>query len=388
MDLTWELALSFGLLAVAIWLIARAFRQRGIIEQVAPRRANSCVNAPKVAIIVPARDESVNIGPCLQSLLAQDYPADRLQILAVDDNSSDGTGAIIAAFARKDGRIVPLSAPPLPPGWKGKVHACRIGAKAAATDAGWLCFLDADMRAEPLLIASAIAAAEARGLDLLSLAPKQELKSFAERLILPCGLYLLAFSQDLARVQQPGSGDAVATGQFMLLRRGPYFEAGGHQAVRTEICEDVALARLLKRRGHRVLLQDGGALLSTRMYTGWATLWPGIAKNLTEMLGGPLPTIAMAAAAIALSWALILLPVIDLAGCAGGKSSACVAAIPAFLASAAAFGLHLAGAAHFRIPFWYGFLFPLGYSAGALIGFDSVRRRLTGKVSWKGRVYQ
>src|SRR6185437_10426187 len=162
-------------------------------------------------------------------------------------------------------------------------HRCRRVGKerctpAAPEDVEWLCFLDADMRAVPQAITSAVEAASSRKLDLLTLAPRHELKSFAERLMLPCGLYLLGFYQDLEKVQAPDSDAVVATGQFMLLRRAAYRAVGGHAPVRDAICEDVELALLMKRRGHRVLLMDGSLLLITRMYTGWSTLWPGFAK--------------------------------------------------------------------------------------------------------------
>ena len=88
-----------------------------------------------------------------------------------------------------------------------------------------------------------------------------------------------------------------------------------------------------------------------------------------------------------LAWAAWLIPVADGLACAQRNSAACIALIPGLLGSAAAFGLHIAGAAYFGIPRWYGMLFPLGYSVGALIAVDSVRRRLSGRVSWKGRTY-
>ena len=156
-----------------------------------------------------------------------------------------------------------------------------------AEDAQWLCFLDADMRVTPRAIASAVETASDRKLDLLTLAPRHDLESFAERLMLPCGLYLLGFYQNLEKVQATDSDAVVATGQFMLIRREAYDAVGGHAPVRDAICEDVELALLMKRRGYRVLLMDGNLLLRTRMYTGWSTLWPGFAKNLIQLLGGP-----------------------------------------------------------------------------------------------------
>ena len=380
-----EFILSTAWLGLVIWLISRAFRQRNALPALAA--AGPEANAPAVAIIVPARNESANIGPCVSTLLAQNYPAERLRIVVVDDESSDDTAAIVASVAAREARLTLLRTPALPPGWKGKVHACRYGAEAIPPEVQWLCFVDADMRAEPLLIASAVKTATDGKLDLLSLAPRHELKSFAERLMIPCGLFLLAFCQDLARVQSPESKDVVAMGQFMLLRRAAYDTVGGHSAVRAAISEDVALARLLKHSKHRVQLQDGSHFLYGRMYTGWSTLWPGIAKNLTDMLGGPLSTVITAITGLVIAWAAVLLPLLDLYGCWRGSPLACWALGPALAGALMAFGLHIAGAVHFRIPFWYGLLFPIGYAAGAIMAFDSLRQRLVGRVPWKGRVY-
>ena len=380
------LTVSILWLALVVWLIARAFGQRNALLALTPFEASGNVPTARVVVIVPARDEAHNIAPCLRSLIAQRYPANRLRFIVVDDNSSDDTARIVTGLAAEDARIALVRAPPLPPGWKGKVHACCIGV-AAAGEPDWLCFLDADMRAAPALLASALEAARGGALDLLTLAPRQRLETFAERLILPCGLIALGFSQNLLKIQAPESGDAVATGQFMLIKREPYVAVGGFAAVRDEICEDVEMARLLKRRGHRVLMQDGTRLLETRMYTGWTTLWPGFAKNLIVMVGGPARTLRLAGAAVILSWAAVLVPLCAASGCLAGKRSACVALAPALAASLAAFGLHIAAAAHFGIPWVYGLIFPLGYTVGAMIALDSVRWRAIGRVRWKGRTY-
>jgi chlorobactene glucosyltransferase len=320
-------------------------------------------------------------------LVQQTYPSDRLRILVVDDHSADTTVAVATAIAADHPHIDVLHSPPLPPHWIGKSHACWIATRTLPPATEWLCFLDADVRAQPALLASAVAAATSDRLDLLSLAPRQELVSFAERLVMPCGLYLLAFRQDLRKLQARHGDDATATGQFMLVRRRAYEKVGGHAAIHGAICEDVALARLLKRSGGHVVLRDGKALISTRMYTGWRTLWPGIAKNLVDMLGGPLPTVATALAGVTLAWAAWVLPIIDGASCAAGSTAGCVALIPALIGAAIAFGLHIAGAAYFGIPLWYGLLFPIGYTAGAVMALDSLRWRWRGRVVWKGRTY-
>jgi chlorobactene glucosyltransferase len=150
----------------------------------------------------------------------------------------------------------------------------------------------------------------------------------------------------------------------------------------------VALARLAKKKGFKVALFGGPALLTTRMYTGWTTLWPGISKNLVEMLGGTGPALLTAAASLILAWAAPIMPLLDAYACSSSAPDGCLALFAAVPASAAAFAFHLCGAAYFRVPLWYGSIFPLGYALGAALAVDSIRRRLSGKVSWKGRIYQ
>jgi len=381
-----EFLLSSAWLALVAGLIFRALRQHSLFQTIAvsapPREY-----APRVAFVIPMRDEEHNVEPCLRSLFGQDYPADRFSVFVVDDHSSDQTVSVATEFARHQPRLRVLVSPPLPPQWIGKSHACLIGARAASSDIDWLCFLDADVRAAPALLASAVAAAEADHLDLLSLSPQHRLTGFAERLVIPCGLYVLAFCQDMRRLQSRQSDQVTATGQFMLIRNRVYQAVGGHAAVHGVISEDVALAYLIKRAGGRVVLRSGRQLVAARMYTGWRTLWPGLAKNLVDMLGGPVSTIITAFAAIVFAWAACLIPLADGLSCKRGATAACLALIPASAGSTAIFGLHIAGAFYFGVPLWYGFLFPLGYTIGALVSVDSVRRRLLGRMSWKGRTY-
>ena len=382
-----ELLVSAAWLAITALLIARAIRQRGLLPRLAAASPPPPDQAPLIAVIVPARNEEDNIGRCLESLVGQDYPAGRWRVLVVDDHSWDATAAVVGGMVARYGQVELLRSPPLPAGWVGKSHACWNGARAVLGETQWLCFVDADVTLMPAALSSAVDAASHRNLDLLSLAPHQELKSFAERLILPCGLILLSFLQNLRRLQARTGRDVTATGQFMLVRRDAYQAAGGHAAVCSAICEDLELARRLKQAGYSVLLMGGEALVAARMYTGWETLWPGLAKNLIDTFGGPVTTVAVAVAAFVLAWAAIVIPLVDLASWLHGIPGAGIALCLALAASGAAFGLHIAATSYFRIPFWYGLIFPIGYSVGAVMAVDSVRLRLSGKVSWKGRVY-
>ncbi len=382
-----ELVFSSLWLAIVVWLILRAFNQRGLLPRLSAAPPPLANVAPPITVIIPARNEEANIERCLRSLLAQDYPANRLKVLVIDDHSADDTAAIVRAIATQHPQVSLISSPPLPPRWIGKSHACWVGARAATPESEWLCFLDADVWAEPPLLSSAVPAALAQRLDLLSLAPRQELGSFAERLMLPCGLILLSFLQDLREVQSRGGSTVTATGQFMLIRRDAYEAVGGHAAVFNVICEDLEFARLLKQSGRSVLLMGGDNLIATRMYTGWRTLWPGFAKNLVDTLGGQLATLTFAPLAVILAWAAVVVPLAAAVAYWQSAPGALAALTAALLGSAAAFGLHIAATFYFRIPFWYGLLFPLGYTLGAAMALDSVRRRLIGRVIWKGRIY-
>jgi chlorobactene glucosyltransferase len=212
--------------AIAAWLIPRAFTQRKLLQVLEIASPPPAKAAPNTVVIIPCRDEEANIGLCLCSLLKQNYPAERFALLVVDDHSTDATASIAKALAQNHSCISGLRSAPLPQHWTGKSHACWIGALAARPGAEWLCFFDAEMQAGPDLLASSAASVQSEQLDLLLLAPRQELGSFAERPIIPCGLYFLAFRQDLRKLQSTEQDDVTVTGQFVLVRRSAYVRVG------------------------------------------------------------------------------------------------------------------------------------------------------------------
>ena len=347
-------------------------------------------------MIVPARNEAARIERCLRGLLAQDYPKGRLRIVVVDDNSTDGTAVLVERIAAEDaGPIDPRRAAAA--GLGGKPHACRQGADAAGAVGDSLRESPADRGAVGLhrrrrgrlalfprrrhgpptrAAAHGRLAAQERRIDLLSLEPFQELGGLTERLVIPSGMFLIAFTQDPSRVNDPARPDATANGQFLLFRREAYEAVGGFAAVRDEICEDKALARAVKRAGFRLALMGAEGLVRVRMYTGFRSLAEGLAKNVVDMAGGVGATLAAATLALVLGWAPILVPL-----WIGDRRPAALAV--ALAGSLALLGTHLAGARHFRIPFWYGFLFPLGYTLAAAVALYAVLRRSA--ASWSGR---
>lgn len=382
----WAIAGGFlwaGLVAV---LIARAARQLGAYRRLELKPAPPDGPLPSIAVIVPARDEADVIGACVGGLAAQDYPPGRLVLIVVDDGSRDATAAIAGAIATPfETRVI--AADPLPSGWTGKSHACWLGA-AAAGEAEFLCFIDADVVAGPALLRAAVTEARRCGVDLLSLEPRQELATLWERLVIPAGLFALAFLRDLQSPNDAGSEEAVANGQFILVRRGVYHRLGGHGAVRGAICEDSRLAGVFKAAGYRIALMAAPGLLRARMYRGLKSLWLGLRKNSTETLGGVGPALAAAVLAAPLSWAAAVVPAV-LAVCVVRNPSpaALVSLIAASLASLAMVGLHVEGARFLGVPRWCGLLFPVGYSMAALIAADGLRQHWRGAAVWKGRRY-
>ncbi|WP_237480346.1 glycosyltransferase [Lichenibacterium dinghuense] len=379
--------------AVLAWAILRMVAQARLYTGIAaPEGAVSASEPaggwPAVTVVVPARDEADVIGPCVGGLLAQDYPGDRLRVVLVDDGSTDGTAEVARAAAGGDPRLRIVPGGALPRGWTGKSHACARGAEAAGD--GWLCFMDADTRAEPALLRAAVARSLERGTGLLSLEPFQELGGPADRLVMPCGLYLLAATGDHAAVNDPGSDAAAANGQFMLFAPGAYAALGGHAAVRAEVCEDLALARLAKRRGIGFALLGAETLVRTRMYRDAAALWHGLSKNVGVLGGGAGRTVAIAAGGLLMALASLALPALAAARLAAGPWGAgdLAAAVLAFCGLFAVVGLHVAGTRHFRIPAAYGLAYPAGYALAFALAANAARLQRLGRVRWKDRTVE
>lgn len=378
----------FVLISGVIWaglvayLLKRVLRQFGHYRRSALPAASGSGISPAITVIVPVRNEIANIELCLARLSAQTCLSAELSIVVVDDASQDGSMAAAERRAATDPRIRVVEAGPLPTGWAGKPHACWCG--AALADGDWLCFVDADVRVAPGLLAAAIAAAETQDLDMLSLHPLQELGGFWERLVIPAGLLVLA----CAKRFEPASPDVV-NGQFLLIRRAVYFQVGGHSAVRAEICEDKALAALILEGGFALRVLTAEHLAQTRMYRDLRSLWDGFSKNATDALDGIGVTLAAAGAAFAFGWAAVLLPVAALRAAFTDPSPAnALGSALALLGSAVVIGIHLGTARHFRIPAVFGLSFAAGYTAVACLACSGVVAQLDGRVKWKGRTYR
>jgi chlorobactene glucosyltransferase len=342
--------------------------------------------SPLVSIIVPARNEAVNISACIATISNSTYRA--REIIVVDDNSSDGTGDIARILAeRSDGTFRLVTGAPLPPGWLGKSWACWQGAQEARGEL--LLFTDADTRHEDALLGHAVGALQRHDADLVSVLPKQAMESFWERVVLPQIFTLITLRfQDLRRVSRAERPlDVFANGQFLLIRRSAYDAVGGHEALRGDVVEDVALAQRLAAEGRRLFIAHAEDLMETRMYRSLGGIAEGWAKNLATGARRTVPPVLRPA----VPWLLVLflavfwvMPPVVLIGTflvwGGGALRNWSLLVTAF-----SIVCWMALNARMGVPLLHALFYPLGALVTAvLIGTSAVRGE---RFRWKGRTY-
>lgn len=238
---------------------------------------------PTASVLVPVRNEMLNIERCVRSLLRQDYPD--FEIIVLDDGSTDTTPLLLEALrVESEGRVRVLKGEPLPEGWHGKAWACFQLAREAKGEL--MLFTDADTLHEPDALRRSAGALVASGADMLSLTPRQELGSFWEKLVVPL-VYVILMSylplRFVSRTRIPAF--CFANGQFILFRREMYDRIEGHVSVRDSLVEDVWLCRAVKKTGGRVVAYDGTSVVSCRMYRSLGGVWEGFSKNLFAGFG-------------------------------------------------------------------------------------------------------
>jgi chlorobactene glucosyltransferase len=341
---------------------------------------------PRVSIVIPARDERRNIEVCIRSALGATYPD--IEVVVVDDRSTDGTGDVARRLAAADPRVRTIDNPDLPDGWFGKPWACLTGARAARGEI--LCFTDADAQHGPTLVARAVREMTDERLDMLSVAGRQELGTFWERVVQPQVFWMLAmrYGGTASVNRSRRAEDKIANGQCIFVRRDAYESIGGHAAVRDQVAEDVALAQRMFAAGKRTALILGHDELTTRMYTSLAEIVAGWRKNVfaggREAMPWGRTGQVIFPALLVLGPLMTLAPLVLLA-------TALVAPMPAWLLLGAGIALAaqlLTWALVYRwmeVPVRYALLFPLGAMVFGVIAVQAIARG--SRVEWKGRAY-
>jgi hypothetical protein len=323
-----------------------------------------------VSILIPARNEEAHIGGCLNAALASRDVA--IEIVVMDDGSTDSTAMIVQDYAARDPRVRLETCPALPPGWTGKVHACaRLAEAAKGTH---FLFIDADVRLDPDAAAAMAGHAQRTASAMVTGVPRQQIGSLGEALTVPMINFLLY-------CYLPGGGRAItqrpemaaACGQLMLVERQAYAVVGGHTAIRSVLHDALQLARRMRAAGHGTEVVEGAPLATCRMYDGFASSWRGFIKNAREGMATPvgLP-IWTAMLAGAFLWPIALLP-------------------EAWAVLGIALGLAIRTAVTLRTrePWWTIPLHPATVAVALAIQWAALVRGLMGKrEGWKGRAYQ
>jgi hypothetical protein len=343
-----------------------------------------CTLPASISVLIPARNEERVLRESLSTLLVS--RGLRMEILVLDDGSTDKTAEIVQAFAARDSRVRLLSAVPLPPGWNGKQHACHVLAEQAGAEV--LCFLDADVRLAPEALASMMAFLERTDSDLVSGFPRQETLTPLEYLLLPLIHFVLLSYLPLAamRVFQATPGFAVGCGQFLMVRREAYRRSGGHSAIRTTMHDGILLPHLFRRQGFRTDIADLTHLATCRMYHNAAEVWRGLSKNATEGMAAPariLPfTLLLFCGQVLpllLTFALLLAP----ASFQGTSRGLVLTAL------GASFLPRVISVWKYRQSLVSAVLHPVGVTVLLALQWSALWRKLAGQpVTWKERAYR
>lgn len=346
---------------------------------------------PSVCVLIPAHNEADEIPGLIRGLREQDHPVARFVLCC--DRCTDGTPDAARAAIAGDPRFEVLEIGHCPEDWAGKVHALHEGVRRgeAARSSALLLFADADTRFAPGCVRAACTVLEARGLDALSLLPSMSTSAWFERLVQPAAGLELFYQYPLRRTNRHKTARPFFNGQFMLFRREAYEAVGGHEGVRDELLEDLAIARLLVRRGRRVGVAIAGGMVACRMYDSWAAFRNGWTRIYAEAGKRRVRRLRRAAARVRV--VSVVLPAMAAGGILagllageGGLARACwiagAAGVIAWLGALVA--IYRLG----RHPVWLAPMHPVGAWLVARLLDDAARDlRLGTPIRWGGRSY-
>ncbi len=331
---------------------------------------------PKVSIVVPARDEVRHIEPALASKLAQDYPD--LEIVVVDDRSTDGTGPIVDAVAARDERVTAIHVADLPSEWLGKLYAMHCG--VAASSGQWLLFSDADVHLAPDTLRTVIAWAEARGVDHVGALPTVWSRGVALDAVMATMVRLLLVSTRAWSVGDAASSASFGCGAFNLVRRSAYDRTPGLEWLRMEIGDDIALGQMLKRAGARQAMVNGRGAMGLEFYTSVGDMARKVEKVAGVAAIGPRGLIAGGL----VLWSLELAPFLALVW----PTTPLVLRLSAAAVCVLAVSVSVAVNRWVRQPSVPALLVPLGTTTAAwLFVRTGVLALLRGGIYWRERFY-
>jgi cellulose synthase/poly-beta-1,6-N-acetylglucosamine synthase-like glycosyltransferase len=343
----------------------------------APGLSDNPPRAPELSVLIPARNEEVNIRDALGCVLAN---PGNFEVIVLDDHSTDRTADVVRQASARDRRVRLLQAPELPKGWCGKMHAANVlGAEASGQ---WLLFLDADVRLSCDALSRMLAFMKSTGTALASGVPRQEVGAFLEKLLIPLiHFVLLAFLPMHIMLRSRWKAFGAGCGQLIIVHRDAYQAAGGHAAIKTSRHDGVKLPRAFRAAGFATLLFDATDVAACRMYQTNEQVWLGLGKNATEGIGAPASIVPMSA----LLFGGQVLPFLLLPAAPGLSAGSLLCLLGACFFSLAP---RLWSARKFHQPSLGAWLHPFAILALLWIQWSALFRELRGvPESWKGRTY-
>ena len=345
-------------------------------------RDSGASDLPSVSVVVPARDEALDVEGAVRSHLAQDYPD--FEVIVVDDRSTDATASILAGLAAVHPRLSVIAGAEPPGGWLGKPHALHQGAERAR--GALLLFADADVRYDPTALREAVEMLQGQRLDLLAFFPRLETEGFWENVLMPYIPVSYFFGPGFLINSDLQRRFAAGGGAGMLVRREAYRAAGGHEALRASVIDDIHLAIRVRRSGGRCRMTLADDRVRLRMYRGFRQVFDGFTKNMAFTFAG------WSAAPLALSTGFVFAAwVVPAAALAAAALGAPLPPGDVRLAAAALALTALARAVlalRLRNPLWTSLTHPLMAAVWAAITVRSlVWRFLRRRLLWRGRRY-
>jgi len=331
--------------------------------------------APPLSVVIAARNEARGIEAALRSVLRQDYA--RMEVIVVDDRSTDATGEILDRMAVREPRLRVVHLRELPDGWLGKNHALHAGAAEATGE--YLFFTDADVVLEPTTLARAAAYMREHGVDHLAAGPRVELPTAALRFFVTAfTLYFTLFTRPW-RARDPRSSAHVGIGAFNLLRTAAYRAMDGHRPIAMRPDDDLKLGKLVKKHGFRQDFVVATELVWVEWYTSFRELVNGLMKNGFSGVDYRLSLVVLATVTQLLffvfPWVAVWLT--------GGTTQALFAA-----AVVIEFVLYAGAAREQRVSPLYGLGFPLASLLFLYIIWKAALMTLrNGGIEWRGTRY-
>lgn len=331
-----------------------------------------------ISVLIPARNEERNIRDAVTAVLANRNPG--LELIVLDDHSTDRTREIVLEIARRDSRLRLELAPLLPEGWCGKQHACAVLAELSTHP--FLVFIDADVRLAPDALRRMRAFVKERDVALASGVPYQELGTFSEWLLIPLIHFILLSFLPIHRMRHTTSPSCSAgCGQLFITRRGAYQVCGGHANIRDSLHDGLQLPRVFRKAGFHTDLFDATDLATCRMFRSDGEVWRGLARNATEGLAAPGTILPMTIFLIGGQVLPLLLLTLGFALTTNGLVAALLAMVFALLP-------RMIASWRFRQPVISALLHPFGVISLLCIQWYAFLTSLSGHPrQWRGRVY-